>query len=132
MDYDPHLPQRLIGHRGSIYRVVLNLIGNALKFTEQGEVILRAFLVATNQNNSIEVGITVQDTGPGIPEDKQEIIFEKLRRLTPSYKGKIEGSGIGLYIVDQYVKNMDGRVKVESQLGQGSAFTVFVPMTVVK
>ena len=132
MNYDPHLPQRLIGHRGSIYRVVLNLIGNALKFTEQGEVILRAFLVSTNQNNSIEVGMAVQDTGPGIPEDKQEIIFEKLRRLTPSYEGKIEGSGIGLYIVDQYVKRMGGYVKVDSQLGCGSTFTIFLPMAVLK
>ncbi|MBP9727051.1 MAG: response regulator [Gammaproteobacteria bacterium] len=132
INYDPHLPQSLIGHRGSIYRVVLNLIGNALKFTEHGEVTLRAFLVATNQNNSIEVGITVQDTGPGIPEDKQEIIFEKLRRLTPSYEGKIEGSGIGLYIVDQYVKRMGGYIKVESQLGCGSTFTIFLPMTAHK
>ena len=130
IDYDAHLPQALHGHRGSLYRVILNLVGNALKFTENGSVSVSAFLVKTVNENTIQVGIEVKDTGVGIPEDKQEIIFEKLRRLTPSYEGKIEGSGIGLYIVDQYVKRMNGAITVESKVGQGSTFIVTLPINI--
>ena len=130
IEYDAALTQTLFGHRGSVYRVVLNLVGNALKFTETGEVQLRAFLEESLNEKNIRVGIEIKDTGVGIPEDQQEIIFEKLRRLTPSYEGKIEGSGIGLYIVDQYVKRMDGRITVDSAIGKGSTFTVLLPMTI--
>jgi CheY-like chemotaxis protein len=113
-----------------VYRVILNLVGNALKFTETGEVFIRAFLSESLTEKNIRVGIEVKDTGIGIPDDKQDIIFEKLRRLTPSYEGKIEGSGIGLYIVDQYVKHMNGCITVESAVGKGSTFTVVLPMTI--
>ena len=130
IEYDTALPQTLLGHRGSVYRVVLNLVGNSLKFTETGSVQLRAFLVESLDEKNIRVGIEVKDTGVGIPEDKQQIIFEKLCRLTPSYQGKIEGSGIGLYIVDQYVKYMDGSINVESTVGKGSTFNVRLPMTI--
>lgn len=130
IEYDAALPQTLLGHRGSVYRVVLNLVGNALKFTETGSVQLRAFLAESINENSLRVGIEIKDTGVGILEDQQEIIFEKLHRLTPSYEGKIEGSGIGLYIVDQYVKLMEGSINVESAIGKGSTFTVLLPMTI--
>ncbi len=126
--YDAHLPKAFLGHRGSLYRVVLNLIGNAVKFTDKGEVNVRAFIAEHLNDNKIRVGIEVKDTGPGIPEDKHQAIFEKLHRLTPSYEGKIEGSGIGLYIVDQYVKHMQGEINIASTIGQGSAFTVFLPL----
>ncbi len=129
VDYDASLPKIFLGHRGSLYRVVLNLVGNAVKFTENGEVSLRAF-VAGFSDNKIRVGIEVKDTGPGIPEDKHQVIFEKLQRLTTSYEGKVEGSGIGLYIVDQYVKHMQGEINVKSHLGQGSTFTLLLPMVV--
>jgi len=131
MDYGTNLPTTLVGHRGSVYRVVLNLVGNALKFTEKGKVHVRAFLAEPLNGKNIHIGIEVTDTGVGIPKDKQEIIFEKLQRLTPSYEGKVEGSGIGLYIVDQYVKHMNGTVSVKSELGQGSTFTVFLPMILI-
>lgn len=130
IDYDADLPLTLLGHRSSVYRVILNLVGNALKFTETGEVQLRAFLAESLNEKNIRVGIEIKDTGIGIPDDKQGIIFEKLRRLTPSYKGKVEGSGIGLYIVDQYVKRMNGDINVESDVGKGSTFTVLLPMTI--
>jgi CheY-like chemotaxis protein len=130
IDYDAYLPKTFLGHRGSLYRVVLNLVGNAVKFTAWGEVRIRTFIASPSDDNTVKVGIEVQDTGPGIPEDKYAAIFEKLQRLTPSYEGKVEGSGIGLYIVDQYVKHMQGEIKVESTLGQGSTFTVFLPMEI--
>ena len=130
IDFDEDLPKSVLGYRASLYRVILNLVGNALKFTEKGEIHLRAFLADKISEKSILVGIGVKDTGIGIAEDKQTIIFEKLRRLTPSYEGKIEGSGIGLYIVDQYVKRMGGTINIDSAPGQGSTFTVVLPMTI--
>ncbi|MBP9726711.1 MAG: response regulator [Gammaproteobacteria bacterium] len=130
IECDLDLPQTLIGHKEGVYRVVLNLVGNALKFTQQGGVDIRAFLSERLDEESFRVGIEIKDTGIGIPQDKQGVIFEKLHRLTPSYEGKVEGSGIGLYIVDQYVKRMDGVVIVKSELGYGSTFTVMLPLKV--
>lgn len=130
VDADPALPLAVRTHRASVYRVLLNLVGNALKFTPKGSVLVRGFLVEKVSPNQVCVGLEVKDTGIGIPEDQQDIIFEKMRRLTPAYEGKIEGSGIGLYIVDQYVKRMGGKIQVKSTVGVGSAFTVFLTMTV--
>lgn len=130
VEADFALPSAVRAHRASIYRVMLNLVGNALKFTPKGSVLVRGFLVETLSPTQVCVGLEVKDTGIGIPEDQQGVIFEKLRRLTPAYEGKIEGSGIGLYIVDQYVKRMGGKIQVKSQVGVGSTFTIFLTLTV--
>ena len=130
VEYDESLPQSFEGHRDSLYRVLLNLVGNALKFTEKGSVRLRALRGESIDDQNVNVIFEVQDTGVGIPEDKHNVIFEKLRRLTPSYESKIEGSGIGLYIVDQYVKRMSGSIEVKSKVGDGSTFIVTVPLKI--
>jgi len=131
VEYDETLPQSVEGHRDSLYRVLLNLVGNALKFTEKGSVTLRALPGGKPiDNQNVNVIFEVQDTGCGIPEDKHKVIFEKLRRLTPSYESKIEGSGIGLYIVDQYVKRIGGSIEVKSKVGDGSTFIVTVPLKI--
>ncbi|MBP9726074.1 MAG: PAS domain-containing protein [Gammaproteobacteria bacterium] len=130
VEADSALPAAVRGHHASVYRVMLNLVGNALKFTQHGSVKIRAFLSETLSSNQACVGLEVKDTGIGIPVEQHEVIFEKLRRLTPAYEGKIEGSGIGLYIVDQYVKRMGGKIQVESSEGKGSTFTVFLPMMI--
>lgn len=130
LEYDHALPQVVEGHRESLYRVLLNLVGNALKFTEKGNVTLRAALMPQKDAQHVNVELQVQDTGMGISEDKHQIIFEKLHRLTPAYEGKTEGSGIGLYIVDQYVKRMGGTIKVNSCIGEGSTFIVSIPFIV--
>ena len=131
IEYDETLPKAVEGHRESLYRVLLNLVGNAIKFTEQGSVILRALKNKQTDDQHIDVEFQVQDTGMGIPEDKHQVIFEKLHRLTPSYASKIEGSGMGLYIVDQYVKRMGGEIKVKSKAGEGSTFIVSLPLIIV-
>lgn len=128
--YDETLPKSVEGHRDSLYRVLLNLVGNALKFTEKGRITLRALHGKPIDSQNVNVIFEVQDTGVGIPEDKHKVIFEKLRRLTPSYESKIEGSGIGLYIVDQYVKRMNGSIEVKSKVGDGSTFIVTVPLKI--
>lgn len=130
VEYDPRLPSFVSGHYDSTYHVILNLVGNALKFTEHGSVTVRVFLQQEKLGVDMNIGIEVKDTGIGIAKDKQKIIFEKLRRLTPSYKSNKEGSGIGLYIVDQYVKRMGGSISIVSEMGKGSAFIVILPMRV--
>lgn len=127
---DAQLPPTLVGNQINIYRVVLNLIGNAIKFTPSGSVTLSIVLDHKVDDENIVIKIIVQDTGIGIPKDKQNIIFEKLQRLTPSYYNRQEGHGIGLYIVDQYVKAMQGTIEVESTEGKGSTFTVTIPLKV--
>ncbi len=131
MECDAALPKAVEGHRESLYRVLLNLVGNALKFTEQGGVIVRVFNIQQTDDPHVTIEFHVQDTGLGIPEDQHAVIFEKLKRLTPSYASKIEGSGMGLYIVDQYVKRMGGEIQVQSQVGQGSTFIVSLPFKIV-
>jgi len=128
--YDETLPKSVEGHRDSLYRVLLNLVGNALKFTEKGSITLRTLPGKPIDSQNVNVIFEVQDTGVGIPEDKHKVIFEKLRRLTPSYESKIEGSGIGLYIVDQYVKRMNGSIEVKSKVGDGSTFIVTIPLKI--
>lgn len=129
---DSSLPDALVGNQNNIYRVILNLIGNAMKFTEKGAVDLSMKLHERMDDENVIIKIIVKDTGIGIPKDKQKIIFEKLQRLTPSYYNKQEGHGIGLYIVDQYVNAMHGHIDVESDVGKGSVFTVTLPLKVAK
>lgn len=126
---DSTLPKTVKGHRDSLYRVLLNLVGNALKFTKQGGVTIRACCEGIDEGHATII-FEVIDTGIGIPEDKFAVIFEKLRRLTPSYSSNIEGSGIGLYIVDQFIKRMGGSISVQSELGKGSTFLVSVPLRI--
>ena len=99
------IPEKLIGNRASIYRVLLNLIGNAVKFTLNGSVTIRASL----ENSQLR--LIVEDTGIGIAEQNLSTIFERFTRLTPSYKGTYEGSGIGLYIVERSVTSMAAKSK---------------------
>jgi len=124
--YDDSIPSYLLGSRNSLYRILLNIIGNAVKFTHQGTITLR---IQLSKNSTLEraiIKIDIQDTGIGIPKDKQSIIFERLTRLTPSYEGRYEGSGIGLYIVDKLIKAIHGEIHVTSEEGKGTCFTVAV------
>lgn len=130
IECDRALPEAVNGHHDSLYRVLLNLVGNAIKFTKQGSVTVRASLLKRLDDKTILVELQVHDTGMGIPEDKHAAIFEKLYRVKPSYESQVEGSGIGLYIVDQYVKRMDGKIRVDSKVGEGSTFTVTIPLQV--
>ncbi|MCD8525469.1 MAG: ATP-binding protein [Gammaproteobacteria bacterium] len=130
LEYDDTLPPAVEGHRESLYRVLLNLVGNALKFTEKGSITLRTVRSDLINNQQVNVIFQVQDTGIGIPEDKHKIIFEKLQRLKPSYESQVEGSGIGLYIVDQYVKRLGGAIQVKSKVGKGSTFIITIPLKI--
>ena len=120
-DVQPDVPEALLGDPGRIRQILINLIGNAIKFTEQGEVFV------TVEEESHEAGVTclhfaVKDTGVGIPTDKQEKIFEAFSQADGSMARRFGGTGLGLTICTKLVSIMGGRIWVESQPGQGSTF----------
>jgi two-component system, OmpR family, aerobic respiration control sensor histidine kinase ArcB len=121
-NYDEAIPPCLTGDSKRIYRIVLELVANALKFTAQGNVTLSA-VVIQNREQDVIINICVEDTGIGIPTDEKEVIFEQFRRLTPSYEGNYSGAGLGLAIVKQFVADIKGEIYLESELQKGSAFT---------
>lgn len=118
---DPEIPQNLIGDPTKLSQVVINLINNALKFTNKGEVIMIANLVK-NENNKCKIHFEINDTGIGIPENKQEEIFESFSQGSVEINRKYGGTGLGLTIVKKLVSLMGGEIKVESKVNLGSKF----------
>jgi CheY-like chemotaxis protein len=117
------VPDALVGDAGRLRQVLLNLIGNAIKFTEQGEVVMRVE-VAGDPTCEGEVGLhfTVRDTGIGIPPDKQERIFRAFEQEDSSTTRKFGGTGLGLTIAARLVALMGGKITVDSEPGRGSTF----------
>jgi CheY-like chemotaxis protein len=109
---------------------MLNLVGNAIKFTEAGHVLVEISCTtpAGTDSTPCAVEISVHDTGVGIPPEKQPLLFGEFTQLDSSPSRKHEGSGLGLAISDQLVKLMGGRLKVRSSVGDGSTFTVELPL----
>jgi PAS domain S-box-containing protein len=122
-DYDENIPPTLFGCRANLYRILLNLVGNAVKFTHHGHIKISATLDEL-LGQEAKIQIKVEDTGIGIPKDQQHKIFDHFTRLIPSYKGIYEGSGIGLYIVKKFVTAMNGQIHVNSEEGVGSEFVL--------
>ena len=128
IDFDEDLPKSVLGYRASLYRVILNLVGNALKFTEKGEIHLRAFLADKISEKSILVGIGVKDTGIGIASADQPRIFEKFYRIRRIDQEDAGGSGLGLCMARAVARSHGGDITFESVSGQGSTFTVILPL----
>lgn len=115
------VPDALIGDPLRLRQVVVNLVGNAIKFTDQGEVVLSVLLESYNNVNT-QLHFSVTDTGIGIPVDKQKIIFQAFSQADGSTTRRYGGTGLGLAISTQLVELMGGRIWVESQSGRGSTF----------
>ncbi len=120
-ELDPELPHALVGDPGRLRQVVVNLVGNAVKFTERGEVVLRVQMESQEQDRA-HLHFTVTDTGVGIPADKQRTIFEAFTQADNSSTRKYGGTGLGLTISSTLIKAMGGRIWVESVPGKGSTF----------
>jgi PAS domain S-box-containing protein len=120
-DVRADVPPAVSGDGTRLRQVVVNLIGNAIKFTDQGEVVLQAE-VERMQGTSVEMRFAVRDTGIGIPKDKQEIIFEAFSQADGSSRRKYGGTGLGLTICSRLVAMMGGKIWLESETGQGSNF----------
>lgn len=123
--FDPLIPDYLIGDSTRLHRIALELVVNALNFTDKGQVLLSVSLAKGNDADAV-IKMIVEDSGIGIAEERQQEIYVQFKRLTPSYEGIYKGNGLGLSIVKQFVDDLQGELYLESQLGIGSKFTVIV------
>ena len=129
VDYDLFLPTRLTGDSMRIRQILINLVGNAVKFTESGHVVIRVVGFESVVDDADEAGprpwrlhVTVEDTGIGIPEDMREHIFGSFAQVESETNRAFEGTGLGLAITRQLVELMGGEIWVESEEGCGSCF----------
>jgi PAS domain S-box-containing protein len=124
VEIDPELPSELYGDVNRLQQILINLEGNAIKFTKLGEV-----NVSLKRPAPAQWSIEVRDTGAGIPVDDQQNIFEPFRQVSNSITRENRGSGLGLAITKQLVELMGGQISLESEIGKGSLFTVTLPIT---
>lgn len=123
----PHeWPNNLTNNAEAISRIVLNLLSNALKFTNAGQIVI-SLEVVDSTNHSVTLSLSIKDTGIGIAQHELKNIFDRFYRVNPAYKGKYKGAGLGLAITKKLVDNLKGSIRVESHLNVGSQFTVILP-----
>ena len=118
---DPGVPDALRGDPGRLRQILTNLLGNAIKFTEHGEVSIRATFVSEAENRVL-LRFSVRDTGIGIPEEKQAMLFDQFTQVDASTTRRYGGTGLGLAIAKQLAVMMGGEMGVVSSLGEGSEF----------
>jgi len=117
----PKLPANFVGDAGRLRQILVNFVGNAVKFTDEGHVAIN--ISGTADNNIARLNISVEDTGIGIPEDRIDLIFEKFNQVDNTDSRAFEGTGLGLTICQMLIEKMGGSIQVESTLGHGSKFT---------
>ena len=125
-DYEDLRKQKCLGDRARLRQVLINLIGNAIKFTDKGEVEVTA--MRTQQNNNAFLRVDVRDTGIGIDPKHFEMIFERFKQADSSVSRKYGGTGLGLPISLRLARLMEGNITVESAPGKGSTFTLVIPL----
>lgn len=131
ISYSDQIPRFVISDQHVIQRILSNLIGNAIKFTQRGYVYV-CVESEMLENDQARLQISVEDSGIGIESAQIEQVFEKFYRVEESYRGNYQGTGLGLSIVKQLVQSLDGKVGVNSQLGKGSTFWCSLPFKLRK
>jgi signal transduction histidine kinase len=126
---DPQVPQFIVGDIQRIRQILVNLVGNAIKFTEQGEVYVSAKLL-WSLGDQLELNFTVKDTGMGIPADKIDMLFKAFSQVDSSTTRRFGGTGLGLAISKSLTELMGGTIRVESEWGKGSTFLFTIKSSV--
>ncbi|WP_428481055.1 response regulator [Pyruvatibacter mobilis] len=137
---DPSLPEQVLGDQGRLHQVFANLVGNAIKFTDKGGVTLRLLRAHTAQdgqhvtsderNATVTLEARIEDTGIGMGEDDQRIVFEEFQQARARAAQKRGGTGLGLAISRKLISAMGGTIALESDVGKGTVFTLTVPLPV--
>ncbi len=125
------MPTSYVGDAGRVRQVLTNLIGNAIKFTEEGHILVRVVGLPGERGLEYRVHVTVEDTGIGIPEEKLEAIFQEFQQVENDQDRAHDGTGLGLAITRRLVSAMGGDVWVDSREGEGSGFGFFLPLEAV-
>lgn len=126
-EIEPDVPKTLLSDAQRLHQIILNLVGNAIKFTKEGTVGVRVY-----QPDEEHWAIDVSDTGPGIEPEAQTYIFDAFRQIDDPTTRENIGSGLGLSIVKQLTNLLGGEVKLQSKVGEGSTFTIILPTTSVQ
>ncbi len=124
LDIDRNIPTYVVGDSMRLNQILLNLLNNAIKFTEKGEISISVTQKGASENNIV---FCISDTGIGIPSDKVDKMFEEFTQADSSITRRYGGTGLGLAISNQLIKAMGGEIKVQSKVGVGSAFTFNIP-----
>ena len=128
----PSIPCVLFGDAIRIRQVMLNIINNAIKYTQEGSVRVDVTSESVMMGNYVNLTVSVADTGTGIREEDKEKLFKSFQRLDERKNHSIEGTGLGLHITNALLQMMEGEIKFESEYGKGSTFTIIVPQKVTK
>ena len=124
---DENIPASLMLDELRLKQILLNLIDNAIKFTDKGEITVKAKLLGEPHSENVNLAITIEDTGIGIPQHLHESVFESFRQQDEQDKKKYKGTGLGLAITKRLVELFDGDIELQSQPGKGSTFAVILP-----
>ncbi|TMA54059.1 MAG: response regulator, partial [Deltaproteobacteria bacterium] len=122
VDVRPEVPDAAIGDASRMRQVLVNLVGNAIKFTERGQVVVHVTTEPHTDAAEVVLHFSVADTGIGIPADKHRVVFDAFRQGDGSMTRRYEGTGLGLTIASRLVEMMGGRIWLESVVGQGTTF----------
>jgi len=129
LNYDPETPTQVVGDPGRVRQILLNLAGNAIKFTERGRVTIAVECMERGATDA-RIRISVEDTGIGIPEEQQDYVFQKFTQADASTTRRYGGTGLGLAIARQLAELMGGRIGLRSKVGEGSMFWFEVQLQV--
>jgi PAS domain S-box-containing protein len=129
-DYDENCPIDIISDEHRIRGILINLLGNAVKFTTHGFIEIKVMLVKKADNHDGVLVLQVKDTGKGIPKEYQQDIFEKFRKIDVSNTGSYRGMGMGLYLARRFIEELSGKLYLTSELDKGSEFSCTVPVKI--
>jgi len=127
---NPNIPNKLFGDEVRIRQILINLLNNAIKYTDYGSVTLNLDYEKTDQDNQIMLVLSIIDTGIGMKEEDLGAIFDSFKRIDLTRNREREGTGLGLNITKSFIELMDGSIDVQSEYGKGSTFIVRVPQEV--